>query len=171
MEQPKIVELAYTINGLHENRDAQKLIDFFKSAGVDWDPRGDSNAWCGVVIRCLCILSGFKDPGPECHQARNYEFYGEPIDVPVPGCIVYGERHAALMVDPDWDFGGKIIGGNQGDMMKEGGLDWYFSDITFAKFVMPVELEVTIPADALPTELESFESIALLQELLRREQA
>ena len=167
MDRPKIVEKAYEFDGLHENHDVEKLMAFFREAGVEWDPRGDANAWCGVFVRCLCIVCGFEDPGPACHQARQFKNYGPECE-PQAGCIVYGERHVAVMVDPDWDFGGKIIGGNQGDKVKEGGLDWYFSD---PKFIMPVSLKdpVTEIAENLRNaELKKFSDAEIVEELYAR---
>lgn len=125
MEQPKLLQVAYGCNGLHEVKDVKRLMAFFESAGFTFDPRGDVNPWCGAYVRACLVLAGFPDPGSDGFRASFYEDYGiEVIEgEPPPGSLVIGPNHIAILVE-----GTKIIGGNQGDMVKEGQVDWYFSD-------------------------------------------
>jgi len=135
MNRPQWLEIAYQYNGLHEEKDAEALMAFFESAGFQWDPRGDQNAWCGAYVRACLVRAGLPDPGEDGLRASFYKTYGvEEKGKPRPGALVIGPNHVALLVE-----GNKIIGGNQGDMVKEGQVDWYFSNPVYRYPVVPVE--------------------------------
>ncbi len=127
----KLLQVAYEYEGKHEEKNVNELQGFFRTAGFDWDPRGDEGAWCGAFMRACLVHAGFPDPGPDGLRAAFYKGYGVTCE-PQPGAIVVSNTHVALLVE-----GNRIIGGNQGDMVKEGQVEWYFSDPVYRLPVMP----------------------------------
>ena len=56
--------------GLHEVKDKETLMGYFRQAGFEFNPVTDP--WCGAGLRAALVLSGYKDPGLAGHKASNY---------------------------------------------------------------------------------------------------
>jgi hypothetical protein len=61
--QKGLVNSAAAWDGYHENTDTKCLMELFKSQlKVNWDPRGDNNAWCGVFAASILASQGYPYP-------------------------------------------------------------------------------------------------------------
>ena len=97
--------------GLHEKRDKDTLMGYFRQAGFEFDPVTDP--WCGAGLRAALVLSGHQDPGAVCHKASNYQYYGTRCDRKM-GAIWVGRAHAGVITEND-----RLLGCNQSDGVAE----------------------------------------------------
>lgn len=114
---------AKSVLGQHEDHDTEALMEYFRKGGFEWDPRGDEHAWCAAYVRATLAQTGL--PVLESLKAADWKEYGEPCEEQY-GAIVVGKSHVAFCLGD-----GKLIGGNQGDMVKEGNIEWYISKPVF----------------------------------------
>ena len=117
------INIAKSVLGRHEDHDTRSLMEFFEKGGFEWDPRGDAHAWCAAYVRATLAQAGL--PVLESLKAADWKAYGEPCEEKY-GAIVVGKSHVAFCLGD-----GKLIGGNQGDMVKEGNIEWYISNPVF----------------------------------------
>lgn len=120
LDPEKWMDIAMTTKGWHEDNHTEKLMAYFRQGGFEWDPRGDENAWCGAFVRATLVQAGML--AIDSLKAKDWKQYGQPCDEKF-GAIVAGNSHVAFCLG-----GGELIGGNQGDMVKVGNIEWYISN-------------------------------------------
>lgn len=129
-EGPVIDSLAHLraleeLNGLHESRDRDQIMDKFKEQGIEFDP--SKQPWCGVAIRYAVVAAGYQDPGEIMHRATNWQDYGEECDPDEPGAILVHHTHVGIRTES-----GGELGGNVTDSVKVGQPSW-FGDVIAAR--------------------------------------
>jgi uncharacterized protein (TIGR02594 family) len=98
------------------------ILDFFRDAGHP-EVKDDETAWCAAFANAMLVRRGYAGTGSLA--ARSFLNLGEPLDRPVPGCIVVLTRggsswqgHVGFFVR--WDGGSLILlGGNQRNAVNE----------------------------------------------------
>lgn len=119
MIEPKWVELARSLIGLHEVKGAQHAPEVLamwrdiKRGGI----KDDETPWCAAFAGAMLERAGIRSSRFE--SAKSYLGWGVELGAPVYGCIVVftrdGGGHVGFVVGVT-EFGGLlVVGGNQGD--------------------------------------------------------
>ena len=95
---------------------APRITSWLQRLGAWW--ADDEMPWCGTACAAWMQAAGIAPPAA-WYRARAWAEWGQPLTVPVLGCIVVFERtgggHVGLVVGIEP--GGRllVLGGNQGD--------------------------------------------------------
>lgn len=116
-----LISTAQRFNGFSENNASQRagLMDFFKSAGINVDPK--MVAWCAAFVNAVLSANGL--PGTGALNARSFLNYGQDATSnPQTGDIVVLRRgnnaaqgHVGFFQGFDGNGNVRVLGGNQGN--------------------------------------------------------
>ena len=111
--------------GLDEVDDNEKLQAFL---GID----PEQVSWCAAFANKVLEATGYKTTGTL--RARDFADYGVGCDEQT-GAIAVFRSHVGFVSEQP----GKLLGGNQGNMVKESNLQWYHDNMLFLGYRMPVK--------------------------------
>lgn len=97
------------------------------SAFLGVDP--ELTPWCAAFANKCLEAVGIE--GTDSLRARDFANWGEPCEC-TDGAVAVFKSHVGF-VRPD----GKILGGNQGNKVKENNLRWYHDNMEFLGFRFP----------------------------------
>ncbi|MFN3424918.1 MAG: TIGR02594 family protein [Novosphingobium meiothermophilum] len=116
-----LISTAQRFNGFSESNASQRagLMDFFKSAGINVDPK--MVAWCAAFVNAVLSANGL--PGTGALNARSFLNYGQDATSnPQAGDIVVLRRgnnaaqgHVGFFQGFDGNGNVRVLGGNQGN--------------------------------------------------------
>ena len=110
--------------GLDEVDDNEKLQAFL---GID----PEEVSWCAAFVNQVLVATGCKSTGSL--RARDFADYGEECEEQT-GAIAVFRSHVGFVSDND----GKLLGGNQSNMVRESNLQWYHDNMVFLGYRWPV---------------------------------
>lgn len=121
MDEPKWIELARRMIGLHEIKGLQNNPEIvamwkdIKRGGI----KDDDTPWCAAFAGAM--LERAFIPSSRFESAASYLKWGTPLGAPVYGCIVVftrdGGGHVGFVVGKDSADRLLVLGGNQGDQV------------------------------------------------------
>ena len=120
--KPYWIDKAREFSNLHEIDDNDKLEAF-----LHVDP--ELTPWCCAFLNSVFTAVGLK--GVDSLRARDYAGWGEETEKK-DGAVAVFKSHVGLVV------GSKLLGGNQGNMVKESNLAWYHKNMDFLGYRWPV---------------------------------
>lgn len=109
--------------GLDEVDDNEKLQAFL---GID----PEEVSWCAAFANKVLEATGYKTTGTL--RARDFAQYGEDCECQT-GAIAVFRSHVGFVSDDE----SKLLGGNQGNMVKESNLQWYHDNMVFLGYRWP----------------------------------
>lgn len=125
IRHPEALELAFEYLGLQEIPGPEheaEIVQFFADVGHSW-VKNDETAWCAAVHGSILKRTGY--PYLKTLRARDYEDFGEEVEVPELGDIVvmwrisptsgYGHIGFYLGFNGNYNF---VLGGNQSNKYK-----------------------------------------------------
>ena len=119
---PEWMQVAEGLKGLHEIDDNEELQDF-----LGCDP--ELTPWCAAFVNQCLQEAGHTGIGSL--RARDFADWGEECDKK-DGAVAVFKSHVGFVK------GEKLLGGNQGNMVKESNLDWYHKNMEFLGYRWPV---------------------------------
>lgn len=121
MAEPAWLTEARKLEGLRETPGEQhnpEVVKLFAEAGHSW-VKDDETAWCAAFACAMLERAGVASP--RTLRARDFLEWGDPLEHPVPGCVVVFKRgnnpeqgHIAFYLC-DAGSGIQVLGGNQRD--------------------------------------------------------
>jgi len=124
MTAPLWLTLAHEEMGVEEvagkDEANPRIMEYFGAAsGSEW-VKDDSTPWCGAFCSYIMSTAGHGMPR-EPLRARSWLTWGQPIDKPLPGCVVVLKRgsspqsgHVGFWVQRGKNGTFYLLGGNQG---------------------------------------------------------
>ena len=122
MNEPKWIELARSLIGLHEIKgvvhhapEILKMWADIKRGGI----KDDETPWCAAMVGAMLERAGIRSSRFE--SAKSYLDWGAALASPVYGCVVVftrdGGGHVGFVVGVDSSDRLLVLGGNQGDQV------------------------------------------------------
>ena len=122
-EEAPWVQVARTFFHKNEIDDNEELKEFLE--GID----PAEIPWCAYFVDKCLEMSGCNPLNSG--RAADFEKYGKPCEKR-EGAIAVFDGHVGFVVANE-----KILGGNQGDMVRENNLAWYLKNKTFLGYRFP----------------------------------
>ena len=95
---------------------APRIVQWLRDLRAWW--KDDETPWCGTACAAWMRAAGITPP-KAWYRAREWATWGQPLTVPVLGCIVVFERqgggHVGLVAGIDSAGRLMVLGGNQGN--------------------------------------------------------
>lgn len=121
---PRLLKEALKTYGVHEVAGPKSnpvILRWAASVGLERIYKSDTTAWCGLWMSYVAGEAGWDyAPKGNALWARNWLFWGAPVDNPMLGDVVVFERgesgHVALYVGEDATTY-HCLGGNQSDQV------------------------------------------------------
>ena len=137
-EMPPWVTKAYEYNGLMESDDRDVLEPFL---GINPDDQAGGLPWCAAFVSKTLEECGIQST--ESLTAVDYANWGQECEKKDGAIAVFGPGnipggHVGFIVNN----GTKILGGNQGDMVRENNLAWYEQNKKLLGYKWPSEYQV-----------------------------
>lgn len=130
-DAPWIVE-AQKWMGLNEMDDQEELQAFL---GINPNDQAGGLPWCAAFVDKVLEACGIKGTGSL--RAADFQNWGQPCEER-NGAVAVFDGHVGFVVQD----GEKILGGNQGDMVRLNNLAWYKNNRKFLGYRWPSEYEV-----------------------------
>ena len=141
-EIPPWISIARQYEGLMESDDREILEPFL---GINPDDKAGGQPWCSAFVNS--VMKECSIEGTGSNVADSFVGWGMPCELTDNCVAVFGPgtipgNHAGFVVKDCI----KILGGNQGDMVRENNLKWYLDNKTLLGYRWP-------PGYAIPTTL------------------
>ena len=136
-ESPPWVVEARKWMGLNEMDDRDQLEPFL---GGNPDDSSGGKAWCAAFVNS--VMQACDIDGTGSWLAVDFENWGQPCEKREGAIAVFGPGnvpggHVGFVVNET-----KILGGNQGDMVRENNLQWYLNNKKLLGYRWPSEYQV-----------------------------
>lgn len=158
MSEPKWLTLARAELGTTEKDGPlsdPRVMAFFKEAGAKWVKDDSTTAWCAAFVTAILKRAGLPALSPDkALGARNYEQWGQRLDIPHLGCVGVKRRnggekwqgHVGFVVAANqttiW-----MLGGNQSNQVSIAPFSrWQFTAFRWPEGVPPTDAR--LPAQA-----------------------
>ncbi len=119
MTEPKWLQKARSDVGVREipgSLTAPRIAGWLAKLKAWW--KDDETPWCGAAVAGWMLEADVTVP-QHWYRAKGWLDWGQPMDVPAPGCVVVFSRtgggHVGLVVAEDGHGRLLVLGGNQGN--------------------------------------------------------
>lgn len=120
---PYWLDIARKYEGLDEDDDKAALQEL-----MNIDP--EMTPWCAAFANA--VLEEARINGTGSLRARDFANWGEECECK-DGAVAVFKKHVGFVVKD----GEKLLGGNQGNMVKESNLQWYHDNMQFMSYRWP----------------------------------